>query len=102
MTKDSICKDCVSCSYVVYEKKGDRLEESSCKKTAVTADAFGDVKVFECSEFKRVQKGGKIPQGALVVHDKVMTNADIERLKFKVCESIAQTITTELNKVGKR
>ena len=56
MTKDSICKDCVWCKYAVYEKKGDRLEEASCKKMAVAVDASGDIKVLECSEFERVQK----------------------------------------------
>ena len=60
MTKDSICKDCVWRKRVVYEYKAHRDELRSCNKM-VDGDLSHDVKVVKCSEFERVQKGGKIP-----------------------------------------
>lgn len=64
MTKDSICKDCVSRKHIVYQEKGverDLLhseEETSCKQRMVR-DVSGDIKILECSEFSR--KITKIP-----------------------------------------
>lgn len=62
MTKDSICKDCISRRHGVYEDaKGVRHEENSCKNFAMAGDVSGNVKVLECSEYKKAQGGGEIP-----------------------------------------
>lgn len=59
MTKDSICKDCVSQRFGVYEENGRKHVEVSCKKNAMAADASGNIKVLVCSEFEEIQKGGQ-------------------------------------------